>query len=123
MIDKSTDEAEKKDLQLRLDAVNKSITYLTDKMQKDFESGITRTQGYLDKTNTALTTVGNRSARVELVANRLSSQQTSFQTLSSDNEDADLTEVAVRLSSVQLSYEAALMATGKIAQTSLLNYL
>ena len=92
-------------------------------MQKDFESGISRTQGYLDRTNTALTTVGNRSARVELVANRLSSQQTSFQTLSSDNEDADLTEVAVRLSSVQLSYEAALMATGKIAQTSLLNYL
>lgn len=123
LIDKSTSDAEKEDLQLRLDAVNKSITYLTDKMQKDFESGISRTQGYLDRTNTALTTVGNRSARVELVANRLSSQQTSFQTLSSDNEDADLTEVAVRLSSVQLSYEAALMATGKIAQTSLLNYL
>ena len=116
-------EAVQKQLQVRLDAVNKSLTYLTNKMQRDFESGITRTQGYLDRANTAMTTVGNRSARVELVENRLSSQETSFKTLSSENEDADITEVAVQLSSVELSYQVALMATGKIAQTSLLNYL
>lgn len=123
MIENEPDEAVQKQLQVRLDAVNKSLTYLTNKMQRDFESGITRTQGYLDRANTAMTTVGNRSARVELVENRLSSQETSFKTLSSENEDADITEVAVQLSSVELSYQAALMATGKIAQTSLLNYL
>lgn len=123
MIEDEPDETNRKKLQLQLDAVNKSLTYLTDKMQRDFESGITRTQGYLDRANTAMTTVGNRSARVELVENRLSSQETSFKTLSSENEDADITEVAVQLSSVELSYQAALMATGKIAQTSLLNYL
>ncbi|MBD5540879.1 MAG: flagellar hook-associated protein FlgL [Lachnospiraceae bacterium] len=123
LIEDETDEDVQKQLQLRLDAVNKSLTYLTNKMQRDFESGITRTQGYLDRANTAMTTVGNRSARVELVENRLSSQETSFKTLSSENEDADITEVAVQLSSVELSYQAALMATGKIAQTSLLNYL
>lgn len=123
MIEEENDEDNKKKLQVKLDAVNKSLTYLTNKMQRDFENGITRTQGYLDRANTAMTTVGNRSARVELVENRLSSQETSFKTLSSENEDADITEVAVQLSSVELSYQAALMATGKIAQTSLLNYL
>lgn len=123
LIEKETDDTNKKKLQEKLDAANKSLTYLEDKMQKDFESGISRTQGYLDHTNTALTTVGNRSARVELVENRLSAQETNFKTLSSENEDADITEVAVQLGSVELSYQAALMATGKITQTSLLNYL
>lgn len=123
LIEDETDETKQKQLQVKLEAVNKSLTYLTNKMQRDFENGITRTQGYLNRANTAMTTVGNRSARVELVENRLSSQETSFKTLSSENEDADITEVAVNLSSVELSYQAALMATGKIAQTSLLNYL
>lgn len=123
LIENETDAANKKTMQDKLEAANKALTYLKDKMQKDFEGGITRTQGYLNRANTALTTVGNRSARIDLVENRLSSQETSFKTLSSENEDADITEVAVQLGSVELSYQAALMATGKITQTSLLNYL
>ena len=35
----------------------------------------------------------------------------------------DITEVAVKLSSAELTYEAALMATGKIMQTTLMNYI
>ncbi|MBE5871436.1 MAG: flagellar hook-associated protein 3 [Lachnospiraceae bacterium] len=110
-------------VQERLDAANKAGDMLKDKMQKDFEKGITKTQAYIDRANVALTATGNRQARVDLVANRLSAQQTSFKELTSDNEDADITEVAINLSSVELSYQAALMATGKIAQTTLLNYL
>lgn len=107
----------------RLKAANKAYDMLNDKLQKDFESGITKTQNYIDRANTALTAVGNRQSRVELVANRLGAQQTSFKELTSDNEDVDITEVAINLSSVELSYEAALMATSKISQTTLLNYL
>ena len=51
------------------------------------------------------------------------SQKTSFDKLQSDNENIDITQAAVELSSVELAYEAALMATGKITQTTLLNYL
>ena len=36
---------------------------------------------------------------------------------------ADAEIVAIQLASAQFSYEAALMATSKITQTSLLNYL
>lgn len=119
----TTNAADKAEIQDVLDAANKALTFLEDKMQKSFESGISKTQGYLDRANTAMTTIGNRSARVDLVANRLSAQQTSFETLTADNDNADVTEVAVQLSSVEMTYEAALMATGKITQTTLLNYI
>lgn len=123
LIKKETDPANTDSLNDRLKAANKALTYLKDKMEKDFESGITRTQGYLSHANTALTGVGNRGARLDLVSNRLSSQQSNFKTLAEENEGIDPAEVAVELSSVELSYNAALMATGKITQTTLLNYL
>ncbi len=111
------------DLKDRLAAAKKASTFLNDKMQKLFEANITNMQQHLDLANTALTATGNRGARVELVANRLAKQETNFKTLSSENEDVDMTEVAVNLGSVELAYQAALMATGKISQTTLLNYL
>ncbi len=114
---------ENQDLKDRLAAAKKANTFLTDKMQKLFEANITNMQGHLDLANTALTATGNRGSRVELVANRLAKQEVNFKTLSSQNEDVDLTEVAVTLGSVELAYQAALMATGKISQTTLLNYL
>ena len=45
-------------------------------------------------------------------------QKTTFETLKSENEDVDITEVIINLTSAKLTYEAALMATGKIAQTT-----
>ncbi len=111
------------ELKDRLAAAEKANTFLTDKMQKLFEANISNMQGHLDLANTALTATGNRGSRVELVANRLAKQEVNFKTLSSQNEDVDMTEVAVTLGSVELAYQAALMATGKISQTTLLNYL
>lgn len=110
-------------LQERLNAANKAMTYLSDRMQKTFEHGITQMQKHLDTVNQALTQIGSRGQRLDLISNRLGSQQTTFKTLSSENEDVDIAEVAVQLSSAELSYEASLMAIGKIAQTTLLNYL
>lgn len=106
-----------------LAAADKAVTYLSDQLQKKFSNYITHMQSYLDATNEALTLVGNRSARLELVSNRLADQTTTFQTLQSENEDADATEVAVQLSSAKISYEATLMATSDMIQQTLLNYL
>ena len=88
-----------------------------------FEHGITSMQGYLDDTNVSLTNVGTRSRKLELIENRMQSQKTTFETLQSENEDIDIAEVIIHLSSAKLTYEAALMATGKVAQTSLLQYI
>lgn len=106
-----------------LAAAKKAETFLKDQLQKYFSKYITKSQGYLDDANEAVTQTGNRDKRVSLAENRLSDQQTTFKELQSNNEDADATEVAVQLSSAEVSYEAALMATSKMIQSTLLNYL
>ncbi len=110
-------------IELEMAAAKKAETFLKDQLQKKFSRYISNSQGYLDDVDQALTIVGNRSKRVSLAENRLSDQETTFRTLQSNNEDADATEVAVQLSSAEVSYEAALMATGKMIQNTLLNYL
>ncbi|MCQ2520774.1 MAG: hypothetical protein MJ105_00210 [Lachnospiraceae bacterium] len=106
-----------------LDAAKKAQTYLRDQLQKTFSHYITKMQGYLNSANEALTTIGNRASRLELVENRLEDQSTTFRTLQSENEDVDETEVAVQLSSTQVSYQAALSATADMIQKTLLDYL
>ena len=116
-------EDERNKIQTRLDAANKAMTYLAEKAQKMFENGITKMQGHLDTVNLAVTNCGTRGQKLELIEKRLMSQKTNFETLESENENVDITEVAIKLSSAELTYEAALMATGKIMQTSLMNYI
>ncbi|MDD6733003.1 MAG: hypothetical protein PUE21_00485, partial [Lachnospiraceae bacterium] len=118
--DSRYDEAE---VSAQLEIAEKAQTFMEDNLQKRFENGITSMRGYLDKVNLALTNNGNRGSRLELVENRLNNQQASFTELTSKNDDADLAELAVELGSAQLTYNAALAATGKILQTSLLNYI
>ena len=117
------DSTEGKRLQQQLDATDKALTLAKDKEQKLFEKGITAFQGYLDQTNLGITDVGTRSSKLELIKNRMQNQKTTFETLKSENEDVDITEVAISLSSAELTYEAALMATGKVMQTTLLNFI
>lgn len=107
----------------QLEAANKARTFIAEKVQKLFEGSITKMQQHLDTVNLATTNAGTRSKKLELISNRLMSQKTNFETLKSENEDADVEEVAVQLSSAELTYQAALMATGKIMQTTLMNYI
>lgn len=122
-LENTTDAADQKTLQKQLDAVEKALTLSKDKCQKMFEGGITAFQGYLDAANLSITNCGSRSKKLELIENRMQNQKTTFETLKSENEDVDITEVAIQLSSAELTYEAALMATGKVMQTSLLNFI
>lgn len=121
--DPQYNEAQKKIIQNQLDAANKALTNLSEKAQKMYEQGITKMQGHLNTVNLAVTNCGTRGQKLELIETRLMSQKTNFETLESENENVDITEVAIQLSSAELTYEAALMATGKIMQTSLMNYI
>ena len=116
-----TDEYET--VEQELAAAQKAYDYVRENIHSMFERTITSTQEYLNETNVAVTENGSRSSRLDLVSNRLMEQKTTFQTLQSENEDADISEVAIQLTSTELTYEAALMATGKIMQTSLMNYI
>ena len=120
---KEADAADAVTLQTQLDAAEKALTLAKDKCQKLFESGITTFQKYLDDTNLSITECGTRSSKLTLIKNRMQNQKTTFETLKSENEDVDITEIAIQLSSAELTYEAALMATGKVMQTTLLNFI
>lgn len=110
-------------IESKLVVVGKAYDLLKEKAQRMFESGISTMQGYLDEANLSITNCGTRSSKLELIKNRMQTQKTTFETLKSENEDVDIAEIAIHLSSAQLTYEAALMATGKVTQTSLLNYI
>jgi len=107
----------------QLTATDKALAYAKDTCQKRFEKGITSLQGFLDDASLAITGVGTRSSKLELIESRMQNQKTTFETLKSENEDIDITEVAIQLSSAELTYQAALTATGKLTQNTLLQYI
>ena len=110
-------------LQNQLDAANKALTYAKEKEQKMFEGAITAFQKYLDETNLCVTACGSRGSKLDLIKNRSQSQKTTYETLKSENEDIDITEVAIQLNSAELTYDAALMAAGKVMKTTLLDFI
>ncbi len=123
MLETETDTAKRQTLENQIAAMEKSFTLLKEKTQQLFESGITKMQGHLDNVNYAVTENGTRGKKLELISNRLMSQKTNFETLRSENEDIDITDVAIKLSSAELTYSSALMATGKVLQNNLMNFI
>lgn len=123
MLKYAEDAPEYKALKLKLDAANKAYTYIRDNVQTKFENQISKYQSYIDDTNVAVTNNGTRGSRLDLISSRLMNQKATFKDLQSNNEDVDMSEVAVQLKSSELTYEAALMATSKIMQTNLMHYI
>lgn len=121
--DYSKDDPEYKDLTLRLEGAKKAWTYIRDDIQTKFENQMTKYQQYKDDAGVAMTDSATRRSRLELISTRLTNQKATFKELQQDNEGIDITEVAVELTASELTYNAALMATGKIMQTNLMNYI
>ena len=120
-LDEGTEDYKK--VQIKLEAADKAFSYIRENIHDLMQHTITSTQQYLDDTNVAITDNGTRESRLDLISNRLMDQQTTFKTLQSENEDVDIADVTIQLTSTKLTYDAALMATGKIMQTSLMNYI
>lgn len=121
--DYAEDSDEYKDLTLRLEGVEKAKTYIRENVHTKFENQITKYQQYMDDSRVAMTDSATRRSRLELISTRLTNQKTTFKELQQDNEGIDITEVAVELTASELTYNAALMATGKIMQTNLMNFI
>lgn len=123
LMEKETNEGKKKELQKQLDAANKAYTYERKVLQDKFSGGLGAMKGFLQEVNVAVTACGARGSRLDLVSSRLCSQKTTFGTLKSENEDVDLSEAVVQLTSAEMTYEAALKATGKIMQVNLMDFI
>ena len=119
----AVDDETKAKINNQISSAKKAYDFLREDIQQEFEHKITSMQKSLDTANVAVTDNGTRSKRLDLISTRLMSQTTTFKTLQSDNEDIDLAEAATQLTTAQVTYEASLMATGKISQTSLMNYI
>ena len=110
-------------LNKQLDALDKARALSKSTLQERCEGLQTIFKGYTSQATLTRTDVGSRESRLKLIQNRLSAQQTNFQELVSDNEDADVTELAIQLKSVELTYEAALSSISYVMKTSLLNFI
>ena len=117
------DSAEYKDLALRLKGANKALAYIREDIHTKFENQITKYKKYMDDSRVAMTDNATRGSRLDLISTRLTNQKLTFKELQQDNEGIDITEVAVELTASELTYNAALMATGKIMQTNLMNFI
>lgn len=110
-------------LNKQLDALDKARALSKATLQERCEGLQTIFKGYTNQATLTRTDVGSRESRLKLIQNRLSAQQTNFQELVSDNEDADVTELAIQLKSVELTYETALSSISYVMKTSLLNFI
>jgi flagellar hook-associated protein 3 FlgL len=104
-------------------ALEKAMTYMGDKINNRCSELLTNCDKYLENTELAETNCGSRGTRLNLIKNRLSVQQTNYEELVSENEDADYTDLAVQLKSVEMTYEAALSSISYVMQTSLLDFI
>lgn len=104
-------------------ALEKAKNLINDKIQDSIEDAQTLCDNWHERANLAATNNGARSARLEVVKNRLEVQQTNFEELVSTNEDADYDDLTIQLQSIKLTYNAALSSIAFVMQNSLLDYI
>lgn len=123
LADPTLSTADRADVQKTLDAANKEKDLVNDRLQRMFEHGLTTFSSYIEKATLAGTTVGTRIERMDLVKNRLLDLKTTAMELADKNENVEITDVVIDVNEAEMNYNAALMATGKISQQNLLNYI
>ncbi|WP_370327178.1 flagellar hook-associated protein FlgL [Euzebya sp.] len=72
---------------------------------------------------TALGTIGARANRLESLVDRATDQEMNLRTRLSSVEDVDLPETIMELQMQEVAYQAALSATSRVIQPSLLDFL
>ncbi len=117
----SPDQQEK--LKEWLSAAKKELDYADDNMQKLYNSYIGHCDEYMEQVNLAKTELGSRGQSLELTKNRMSSQQTTVETLTSTNENRELSDIIIDYTAAYGAYEASLQAAAKVNQNTLLNFL
>lgn len=86
-------------------------------------SYIPKIRQHMDNLSGTRAELGAREDRVKLIQNRLGSQNTNVTKILSDNEDADLAKVIMKLTTQESVHSAALETGAKIMQPTLLDFL
>ncbi|MCM3128293.1 flagellar hook-associated protein FlgL [Paenibacillus provencensis] len=84
---------------------------------------LTKLEDRNTKMQAALSEVGARTNRVELMQSRLEDQNLNLTTLQSKTEDADIASLMIQATSASTIYEAALQASAKILTPTLMDFM
>ncbi|HEY3269350.1 MAG TPA: flagellar hook-associated protein FlgL [Armatimonadota bacterium] len=87
------------------------------------QTGLKNLEGGIQSTITLRGLVGARAQQVELHATRLSDAEATISEQLTSVEDVDITKVLTQLQTEQNVYQASLLATSKMVQSSLADYL
>jgi len=85
--------------------------------------GTTDLEAGAQQITNAQSDLASRMTRLDSMTKMNTNNKTTLQNIASNIQDVDLATVGVQLSQQQTAYSAALSATAKISQMSLLNYL
>lgn len=118
----ASDESQAK-LEKWIAAAEKESAYADSNVQKLYNSYIGKCDGYLEKINLAMTTVGTKGATLDLVKERMMNEKSSMKELLSTNEDRQLSDIIIDYTAAYNAYQAALQAGAKVNQNTLLNYI
>lgn len=116
-------DAQKESIETMLEAANKEYDLAKNKLQKLGSNGETRFQGYTKQCNKAITDIGSRTARLEVIETRMKDQKSNFRELLSKNENRDMEDILLDYKAAYTAYESALTAASKVTGNSLLNYI
>lgn len=106
-----------------LDVLDTEHDLKTGIMREAFEHALTGMDKEEDRVNVAVADIGTRYKRAELTMDRLSTQQTEFTDLLSQNEDADLVDTIVKYNAANTVYNASLSSAAKVVKNTLLDFL
>ncbi len=99
------------------------FTLRTSIMRETFAKGLTVTSTEQDRVNVALSDLGGRYNRLLMTQSRLSTQQVDFEELMSTNEEVDIVDTYVKLTSQKTIYDASLSSAAKLTGSTLLDFI
>ncbi len=106
-----------------MEQLNTEQVLKTKIMQERFSRGITVSASAEDIVNKASADLGSRGVRLNLTESRMQDQQVAFTDLMSSNEDADLADTIINLSSAENVFNASLNAASKVVKNTLMDFI
>lgn len=103
--------------------INRVANFDRDDVTDFLGHGLTQLDEHIEEVLKETSRVGSKMNRLELISTRLSDDEINYKELQSDNEDVDETEAVSNLALQEMVYNAALSATSKVLQSSLLDFL
>jgi flagellar hook-associated protein 3 FlgL len=100
-----------------------SAALKSDEPYEGFDKFISTVDKHIDNTVSERADLGARMNRVELIESRLEGQRITARDMMSQNEDADIEEVIMNLTSQEAIHRAALSAGSRVIQPTLLDFL